>query len=105
MRGAIQPLVKWRESGQNSFEQCQESAMFENCIAIVTGGESGIGAACAKALGDAGARVVITYFKDLEAAQTVCRSIGDEAPQPLSESYRTLATMDQVSRSGVSRTA
>lgn len=53
--------------------------MFDNQVAIVTGGESGIGAACAKALGDAGARVVITYFKDAEAAQAVCRSIGDAA--------------------------
>ena len=51
--------------------------MFDNQIAVVTGGESGIGAACAKALGDAGARVVITYFKDADAAQAVCRSIGD----------------------------
>jgi glucose 1-dehydrogenase len=51
--------------------------MFDNQIAIVTGGESGIGAACAKALGDAGARVAITYFKDADAAQAVCRSIGD----------------------------
>jgi glucose 1-dehydrogenase len=51
--------------------------MFDNQIAIVTGGESGIGAACAKALGDAGARVVITYFEDADAAQAVCRSIGD----------------------------
>ncbi|MES2420386.1 MAG: SDR family oxidoreductase [Pseudomonadota bacterium] len=49
---------------------------FEHQIAVVTGGESGIGAACAKALGDAGARVVITYFKDADAAQAVCASIG-----------------------------
>lgn len=53
--------------------------MFDNEIAIVTGGESGIGAACAIALGAAGARVVITYFKDAEAANRVCRSIGDES--------------------------
>ena len=52
--------------------------MFEDRVAIVTGGESGIGAACAKVLGDAGARVVITYFKDADAAQRVCASIGDE---------------------------
>ena len=52
--------------------------MFDNSIAIVTGGESGIGAACAKALGDAGARVAITYLKDADAARAVCRSIGDE---------------------------
>lgn len=51
--------------------------MFNDSVAIVTGGESGIGAACAKALGDAGARVVITYFKDEAAAQRVCTSIGD----------------------------
>lgn len=50
--------------------------MFDNAVAIVTGGESGIGAACAKALGDAGARVVVTYYKDAAAAQRVCGSIG-----------------------------
>lgn len=50
--------------------------MFENQVAIVTGGESGIGAACAKALGDAGARVAITYFKDKGAAEAICSSIG-----------------------------
>ena len=53
--------------------------MFENQIAIVTGGESGIGAACAKALGDAGARVVTTFFKDEAAAKAVCASIGDDS--------------------------
>ncbi len=53
--------------------------MFDDHVAIITGGESGIGAACAKALGDAGARVVITYFKDADAANMVCRSIGDES--------------------------
>ena len=37
-----------------------DETVFDNAVAIVTGGESGIGAACAKALGDAGARVVIT---------------------------------------------
>lgn len=51
--------------------------MFDNAVAIVTGGESGIGAACAKALGAAGARVVITYFRDVAAADAVCASIGD----------------------------
>ncbi len=51
--------------------------MFEDQIAIVTGGESGIGAACAKALGAAGARVVITYFRDSVAADAVCAAIGD----------------------------
>jgi len=51
--------------------------MLDGQIAIVTGGESGIGAACAKVLGAAGARVVITYFKDKASADAVCASIGD----------------------------
>ncbi len=50
--------------------------MLNNSVAIVTGGESGIGAACAKALGEAGARVAITYFKDEAAANAVCAAIG-----------------------------
>jgi glucose 1-dehydrogenase len=50
--------------------------MFEDRVAIVTGGESGIGAACAKALGAAGARVALTYFRDEAAANAVCASIG-----------------------------
>jgi glucose 1-dehydrogenase len=51
--------------------------IFSNKVAIVTGGESGIGAACAKALGDEGARVAITYHRDEAAARAVCASIGD----------------------------
>jgi glucose 1-dehydrogenase len=50
--------------------------MFDQHIVIVTGGESGIGAACAKALGEAGARVVLTFFKDQAAADAVCAAIG-----------------------------
>lgn len=52
--------------------------MFNDAIAIVTGGESGIGAACAQALADAGARVVITYFRDADAANAVCAAIGGD---------------------------
>jgi glucose 1-dehydrogenase len=50
--------------------------MFEHNIAIVTGGESGIGAACALALGAAGARVAITYYRDQAAAEAICAKIG-----------------------------
>ena len=50
--------------------------MTDGPIAVVTGGESGIGAATAKALGQAGARVVITYFSDQAAAEAICDSIG-----------------------------
>src|SRR3569623_2239432 len=52
------------------------TGMFDNRVASITGGESGIGAACAKALGDAGARSVITWFSDEAAARAVCAAIG-----------------------------
>ena len=50
--------------------------LYGDQVVIVTGGESGIGAACAKTLGESGARVVITYFKDTDAARAVCAAIG-----------------------------
>ncbi len=43
--------------------------------AIVTGGESGIGKACAIALGRAGADVVLTYFADRAAGQAAADAI------------------------------
>jgi glucose 1-dehydrogenase len=39
-------------------------------VAVVTGAESGIGAACAAALGAAGAAVAVLYYKDAAAAGT-----------------------------------
>lgn len=44
--------------------------------AVVTGGESGIGKACAQALGGAGAAVVLTYFRDEAAAADVVRGVA-----------------------------
>jgi glucose 1-dehydrogenase len=53
--------------------------MFENTlngrVAVVTGGESGIGAACAIALAAAGADVAITYFHDRAGADAVVYKI------------------------------
>jgi glucose 1-dehydrogenase len=49
--------------------------MSEASCAIVTGGESGIGKACALAIGRAGTPVALTYFKDAEAAQAVVGEI------------------------------
>lgn len=43
-----------------------------DAVAVVTGGESGIGAQCALTLARAGARVAITFFKDKTAASAVC---------------------------------
>lgn len=50
--------------------------LFEDRVAVVTGGESGIGAACALALGQAGVRVAITWFQDKAAADRICAAIG-----------------------------
>ena len=54
----------------------------KNRIAIVTGGESGIGAACVAALAAAGADVGIFYYQDrakAEAGVTVVEALGGKA--------------------------
>lgn len=51
-------------------------------IALVTGGESGIGAACVAALAAAGADVCVIYFKDKKAGErsaAVAASLGRKA--------------------------
>ena len=53
-----------------------------NRIVMVTGGESGIGAACAKAFGATGARVAVLFFADAGAAEATAATIrqaGGEA--------------------------
>jgi glucose 1-dehydrogenase len=47
------------------------SDLLNGRIALVTGGESGIGAACAEALGAAGAAVAVMYYADATAAGSV----------------------------------
>ena len=47
-------------------------------LAVVTGGESGIGAACAARLARAGADIVISYHKDEQAADKVVRQVRAE---------------------------
>jgi len=53
--------------------------MADPAIAIVTGGESGIGAACVQALAAAGARVAFTYHSDAAAAEKVRDVAGADA--------------------------
>jgi 3-oxoacyl-[acyl-carrier protein] reductase len=48
-------------------------------VALVTGGSRGIGAAVCAELGRAGARVVVNYAANAEAAEGVRAAIGDDA--------------------------
>jgi len=52
-------------------------------IALVTGGDSGIGAACAKALANAGADVAITYLDDRDGAEAVAASVREAGRKAL----------------------
>ena len=54
-------------------------------VAIVTGGESGIGAATAVCLGAAGAHVAITYFADEQGAAAVVAGIESHGARGLAE--------------------
>ena len=45
-------------------------------VAVVTGGKSGIGAACVECLAAAGARVALTYYSDRTAADAVVERCG-----------------------------
>lgn len=53
--------------------------MTDRPIAVVTGGESGIGAACVRTLAAAGVRVVFTYYRDAAAADAIVQAAGGEA--------------------------
>jgi glucose 1-dehydrogenase len=52
-------------------------------VAVVTGGESGIGAACAATLAKAGVKVALTYFHDEAAARAVVADIAAAGGQAL----------------------
>ena len=49
--------------------------MLDGRVALVTGGSKGLGAAAARLFADAGARVVITFGSDAEAADRLIRSL------------------------------
>lgn len=55
----------------------------KNQVALVTGASSGIGAASAKALADAGAAVVLNYRSGREAAEQLAEAIRDNGGQAI----------------------
>lgn len=57
--------------------------LLDHSVAIVTGGESGIGRACAIRLAQAGVPVVMTYFADKEAADEVVAKITQSGGRAL----------------------
>lgn len=54
-----------------------ENRKLSGQTAVVTGASSGIGKACALALGEAGANVVVNYHKDAAEADEVVKAIRD----------------------------
>jgi glucose 1-dehydrogenase len=65
------PTAQFKENKGKNMQQ-----RFQGELAIVTGADSGIGQATAIALGQEGADVVITYFKDKEGAADTVRQIA-----------------------------
>lgn len=61
---------------------------FAGAVAVVTGGDSGIGAACVESLVSGGAKVALTYHRDYAAAQALVERCGGEE--------RTLAVQTDV---------
>jgi 3-oxoacyl-[acyl-carrier protein] reductase len=57
------------------------SGPLEGKVALVTGGSRGIGQACARALGRAGAAVALTYRSGAEGAAETVKSIEEEGGQ------------------------
>jgi len=54
-----------------------ENRKLSGQTAVITGASSGIGKACALALGEAGANVVVNYHKDATEADEVVKAIRD----------------------------
>jgi 3-oxoacyl-[acyl-carrier protein] reductase len=70
--------------------------IFDGQTALVTGASRGIGRAIAEALGKAGAHVIVHYYRQREAAETVARSIS--APRIVQGDLGSMAAIDTMVR-------
>ncbi|MEV9640731.1 3-oxoacyl-ACP reductase [Mammaliicoccus sciuri] len=59
-------------------------------VVLVTGASRGLGAATAKAFGEAGAKVVVNYFQNSDKAQQVVNEIGSDRAIALRADVRNL---------------
>ena len=55
----------------------------QNKVAIVTGASRGIGAEIARLLAEAGAKIILNYFSNRHAAETVCSEITEAGGEAL----------------------
>jgi len=55
--------------------------MLDGRVALVTGGSKGLGAATARLFAQAGARVVVTFGSDAQAADRLIASLPGTGPQ------------------------
>ena len=60
------------------------SKILDNSVAIITGGDSGIGAACVAALAEAGADVASVYYHDEEASASTAAKARDRGVRAIS---------------------
>jgi glucose 1-dehydrogenase len=80
-------VSQWLYLLEPAFLKVRSTPMFENVlegrVALVTGGDSGIGAACAIALAAAGADVALTYLEDEKGAENSAHAIADHGRRAL----------------------
>lgn len=74
---------------------------FGGKIAIITGGSKGIGRACATALVQAGAKVVINYLHNTAIASSTVAALGESNAIAVQADAGSLAGIDQIIKTTV----
>lgn len=77
--GEVDPCPARMSQGSNQFNKMNMHIRLEGKRALVTGGNSGIGAAIALGLADAGAKVAINHVTHAEAADELVQTIGEKS--------------------------